>query len=626
MPSFRLLVLGGFRLETGEGREISVSARKAQGVLGVLALAGPAGMARDRLSTMFWGELPSERARHSLRQLLSGLRRDADLVRANGELVALDAARCTVDALEFRDCAAGEDCTPLERAAALYCGPLLDGVSSFGDGFEEWLRVERARLAEQARGALARLYAIYAAAGNHESAAHAAQRALERDPVDEQAHRAAMRALDALGRRNAALEQYRICSESLTRQLGVEPQAETRALHDEILKTGAQAHATSHPLPLIAVSPLANLARVPELDALAASVAEDLSGHLARMPGFGVSAAASSVPGVRYLVTGSLRRPGPAQLRAAIQIVDNASGQYLWSAQQDLAYPVAQQELDDFIATSAARIEQQLTLSEAKSGRRGAWDRVRQATSALFTRGWSEEAVEGAVQGYRDAIAIDPTLAIARAQKALIMALGARWGLLRGEAAREEARAEAERALEMEPTRSEVLGYAGCAIADLGDPERALPLLERAVEENPGNAQAWAALGATHLLRHRLEEGVEALRRGLRVSPTDYRRAVWMTALAGGLARLNRLDEALEAAQDACRSDANFYPARIVLASVQARAGRTQEAGKALAEALRLRPRLTAQEVRLWAGRSLEVLAARLGLPGGRPDAGLTPD
>lgn len=626
MPSFRLTLLGGFRLETGEGREILVTARKAQGVLAVISLAGSGGMARDRLAEMFWGELPSERARHSLRQLLSGLRRDADFVRANGELLALDTAQCAVDALEFRDCARTEDCARLEHAAALYAGPLLDGVSSLGQGFEEWLHVARARLAEQAHDALARLTAGHAAAGDHEAAVRTARLVLARDPLNEQAHRAAMRALDALGRRNAALEQYRVCRESLTRQLGVEPEPATRALHEEILKPGGEAQEFQGRLPDIGVPPLVNLARTPELDALAASIAEDLSAHLARMPGFGVIAAASSVPGVRYLVTGSLRLPSPTQLRASLQIVDNASGHYLWSAQQDLIFPVAQQELDDFVATSAARIEQQLTLSEAKSGRRSAWDRIRQGTSALFTLGWSEEAVEGAVRAYREAIALDPSLAIAWAQKALIMALGARWGLLRGEAARAEARADAERALEMEPTRSEVLGYAGCAIADLGDPERALPLLERAVEENPGNAQAWAALGATHLLRHRLEEGVEALRRGLRVSPTDYRRAVWMTALAGGLARLNRLDEALDAAQDACRSDANFYPARIVLASVQARAGRTQEAGKALAEALRLRPRLTAQEVRLWAGRSLEALAVRLGIPGGRPDAALTPD
>ena len=65
-------------------------------------------------------------------------------------------------------------------------------------------------------------------------------------------------------------------------------------------------------------------------------------------------------------------------------------------------------------------------------------------------------------------------------------------------------------------------------------------------------------------------------------------------------------------------NDAHFYPARIVLALVQTRSGGTQEAAKALAEARRLRPRLTLPEVRLWAGRTLDALAGRLGLRGAK--------
>jgi tetratricopeptide (TPR) repeat protein len=135
------------------------------------------------------------------------------------------------------------------------------------------------------------------------------------------------------------------------------------------------------------------------------------------------------------------------------------------------------------------------------------------------------------------------------------------------------------------------------------------------VQENAGNAQARAALGATQLLLRRVDEGVESLRRALRISPTDYRRSVWQTALAGGLARLKQLQEAAEVAQAACRSDVNFAPARIVLAGILMKLGREGEAAKALAEARRMRPQLSAQEVRLWVGnRSLDKF-----------DAGLTP-
>ncbi len=582
--------------------------------------------------------MPAERARHSLRQLLSTLRREADLVRTEGEMLLLDAALCSCDAADFCRGAPSEDCAALERAANLYAGPLLEGFAPVTERFEEWLRVERARLSDLAAGVLKRLALQYAAAGDHEAAARAARRLLAGDPTNEEACRALMHALEASGRRNAALEQYRACREALARQLGVEPEPATRELHDRLAKAGALAQDKEAParLPVLAVLPIANLANASGLDGLAASLCEDLSGHLARTQGFEVlaqSAVASAAResgsdvrrvartlGARYVITGSLRQPGPHEVRASIQIVDGESAQYLWSAVQDLPFPVPQRELDDFAVTTVARIEQQLTLSEAKAGRhglaqQGAWDKMRQGRSALYSLGWSEEAVDAAVRAFREAIAIDPSLAIARAQKAVVMALASRWGLLRDEASRDEARADAEKALEMEPTRSEVLGLAGCAIADLGDTDRALPLLERAIEENPDNAQAWAALGATHLLCRRLEPGIEALRRGLRISPTDYRRAIWLTALGRGLAGLDRLEEALEAAQGACRSDANFYPARIVLAMVHAKSGRTQEAAKALAEAKRLRPRLSLAQVRLWAGRALEAAAAELRLP-----------
>ncbi|MCB1943095.1 MAG: hypothetical protein KDI53_13800, partial [Candidatus Accumulibacter sp.] len=92
-----------------------------------------------------------------------------------------------------------------------------------------------------------------------------------------------------------------------------------------------------------------------------------------------------------------------------------------------------------------------------------------------------------------------------------------------------------------------------------------------------------------------------------------YRRSVWLTALASGLVRLDRLDEALDAAHGACRSDAKFYPARIVLAMVLAKLGKASEAAEALAEARRIRPRLSRAEMRRFVGGALDDLASSSG-------------
>jgi TolB-like protein len=269
----------------------------------------------------------------------------------------------------------------------------------------------------------------------------------------------------------------------------------------------------------IAVLPFTNHAATPALDTLARCIAEDLASQLARTPGFQVVAqSAVAAPRARYVINGSVREYEPGCVRVAIQIIEGANAHYLWTMQQDLAAPCVSRDVDDFVAGTTAKIEQQLTLIEAREAHQGtardAWSKVRQANGALYSAGWSEEAVASAVRLFREAIALDPKFALARAQKALIMALASQWGLLHGDDLREEARADLEKALELEPTKSEVLGYAGCALADLGETERALPLLERAIEENPNNAQAWAALGAAQLLRRQYEPAVESLQRG----------------------------------------------------------------------------------------------------------------
>ena len=385
----------------------------------------------------------------------------------------------------------------------------------------------------------------------------------------------------------------------------------------------------------IAVLAFTNHAGTPELDTLARCIEEDLSSQLARTPGFQVvaqpAAAATSTSNpretqhslqssrARYVIGGSVRQQGLTSVRVALQIIESQSGQYVWTVQQEIAAPCVSADVDEFIAGLSAKIEQQLTLIEARGDHKrneghDAWAKLRQANSVLFSAGWSEDAVNSAVRLFREAIDLDPKLALARAQKALIVALASKLGLLSGDDPRQEARADAEKALELEPTKSEVLSCAGCALADLGDTDRAQPLLERAIEENPNNAQAWAALGTTQLLRRQYELGVESLRRGLRISPTDYRRSVWLTALAGGLVRVGKLEQALDAAQSACRADPKFYPAQIMLSLVLTKFGKDAEAMKALAEAKRIRPRLAIQEIRLWAGPLLDRPAASLGL------------
>ncbi|MFY9971533.1 MAG: adenylate/guanylate cyclase domain-containing protein [Roseiarcus sp.] len=383
--------------------------------------------------------------------------------------------------------------------------------------------------------------------------------------------------------------------------------------------------------PSLAVLPFACFSEERELKYLTEAMTEDLITILARIPGFIVIARQSSFVyqggaidsrrigrelGVRYIVDGSLRPVGP-QLRVGAQLIDAATGAQLWADRFD-RQPENVLELQDQIARAiAGRIEPELVRAEIALIRRrrdaspSAWSCYREGAGMISLKGWSEETLTRATALLRQAASLDPDFALARAQLALLLSLGARHGLMaEGAAAVTEARAEAERAVEIDPDASEVLGYAGCALAELGEVQRGSEILERAIENDPSNAQAWVALGTAQCFLEKMGDvGLEKLRQGMRLSPRDHRLGFWGTYYALALARHRRLEEAYEEARVACRRDPQFYVARIVLALTAAGLDRKGDAIAALREAKRLRPRLSLEEIQLLVGRRATLLA-----------------
>jgi hypothetical protein len=124
----------------------------------------------------------------------------------------------------------------LEKAGQIYGGDLLAGLALDEPPFEEWLLTERLRLRELTVDALARLLAHQRGAGADEAAIQTGRRLLALDPLQEPVHRAVMRLYARQGRRGAALRQYQACVAVLQRELRVEPEAETQALYQEILR------------------------------------------------------------------------------------------------------------------------------------------------------------------------------------------------------------------------------------------------------------------------------------------------------------------------------------------------------------------------------------------------------
>ena len=384
--------------------------------------------------------------------------------------------------------------------------------------------------------------------------------------------------------------------------------------------------------PSIAVLPFNCFSDEREFKFMTEAMTEDLTTMLARIPGFIVIARQSSFAyqgrsidtrrigrelGVRYVVEGSLRPVGP-QIRVGAQLIDAMNGAQLWA---DRFSGQAENVLDvqDQIARAIAhQIEPELVRAEIALIRRrrdanpNAWSCYRQGAGMISLRGWSEETLAEATALLRKAAALDPDFALARAQLALFLSLGARLGLLEDAAAAvTEAREEAERAVAIDHDASEVLGYAGCALAELGDVQRGSEILERAIENDPSNAQAWVALGTSlcFLEKNMGDVGLEKLRHGMKLSPRDHRLGFWGTFYALALARHRQFAEAHEEVRAAYRRDPQFYVACIVLALTAAGLGRKEPAIAALREARRLRPRLSLEEIQLLVGRGVTLLA-----------------
>ena len=203
---FTLRLLGGFSLlgPTGELLQ-ALAQRRAEAVLGVLALAGELGCTRSRLAGLLWPESDETHARHNLSNALHvlRLRLGPDAVAAAGETLRLNAACVDVDVRRFEQAlGAGHE----EEAVRVYGGPLLAGF--YLDGapeFDRWLEEERARLFRACAEAIETLATRAEAQGDWRAASVRWQRAVEHDPHNSRIVVRLMRSLAAAGDRGNAL-------------------------------------------------------------------------------------------------------------------------------------------------------------------------------------------------------------------------------------------------------------------------------------------------------------------------------------------------------------------------------------------------------------------------------------
>ena len=226
---------------------VTAERRKAVALLAYLAVEGGR-HTRDSLSALFWPDYDQSKAFANLRHTLwevqqavgegwllaeretVGLNADADIALDTQQFEALLNQSRTQDNVPLR-------IALLADAVKRYRNHFLTGFSlKDAPNFNEWAFATSEDLRQKLSMALVILSNDHCTLGQADQAIPYARRLITLDPLNESSHRQLMQVYLRAGQHSAALKQYQACEEILRKELGIDPQPETRDLYKKIRK------------------------------------------------------------------------------------------------------------------------------------------------------------------------------------------------------------------------------------------------------------------------------------------------------------------------------------------------------------------------------------------------------
>jgi TolB-like protein/DNA-binding SARP family transcriptional activator len=613
-PKFTLSVLGRFELSGPDG-PVDLPSKKLAGLLAYLACTAPQPQPREKLATLLWGSHFEAQARQNLRQALFRLRRVVghDIIRGDEEEVSLAPGSIDCDSTRFEVLVRQGSRGSLAAAADLYKGQLLADVALTEEAWREWLHVQRQRFEGLALDSMVKLGEQELLLGNHQQALRAANQATTINSLREDAHRLAIRALSAGGRRADALKLYEDLKALLKRDLAVEPDPVTRALAAELRKSHAArpvsevgsdpASETSTVLlplpdrPSIAVLPFENLSGDPEQGYFADGMVEEIITALSRIHWLFVIARNSSFTykgrtvdikqvgrelGVSYVLEGSVRKAGN-RVRITAQLLDATTAAHLWADNFDATLE-AIFELQDNVASSVAGvIEPTLLAAEHRRATQRpthdltAYDLYLQARLARESA--DREGAMRALELVGRALERDPNFG-----SALAVATVCQCNIYVGgwtndfEATRRQGIDLARRALRVAGNDPFILANAAWALGVFGeDIATAIALVDRSLQINPSFARGWFQSGELRMWAGQYDLAIEHVERSIRLSPRE-RRTGHNLAMGIGHFFARRGEKAAELLGIALQERSAWPPTLRFMASCLAHLGRLKEA------------------------------------------------
>jgi adenylate cyclase len=363
--------------------------------------------------------------------------------------------------------------------------------------------------------------------------------------------------------------------------------------------------------PSIAVLPFQNMSGDPEQEYFADGMVEDIITALSRFTSLFVIARNSSFTykgravdikqvgrelGVRYVLEGSVRKAA-GRVRISGQLIEASTGAHLWAEKFDGALEDVFELQDAVTERVVGAIEPSVKQAEINRARTkptrnlDAYDYYLRAFQqmALYTR----EGSDAALDNIRQAIALDPGYALAKAYLSVIYMLRwvQGWGVP-GDP--EKALAVAREAIVQGSDDPSVLRWAGHTLGFWGDYDRSIALLEKAARLNVNGSQILASLGWVKVYACTdTERAIAHFERSIRLSPRDPEMASTLTGIALAHLIAGHNEQALAFAQQCIDEGPQFTSGHRVKIAALIFLNREQEARAAAEMLLTYDPQFT---------------------------------
>ncbi len=292
-----------------------------------------------------------------------------------------------------------------------------------------------------------------------------------------------------------------------------------------------------------------------------------------------------------YLVQGSVRRAA-SKVRVTAELIAPETGQQLWTGRfdRDIGDLFAMQ--DELTTNLSAAIAAEIYRAEASAPPRAnpnsndltAWDRFLKGLSYYYLQ--TKADFDTSIGLFKEAIALDPTLSIARAYLATIMMQSIQFGWIKS--TRElltTAMDLAESSVRLDPRSSFAFQIVAYLHALEGHHEQAMDAAKRAVGLNPYDMGARGVLGFCYFYAGEHRQAIELISMAAQRGNSDPRYQ-WASVNAFSHYLVGQYDAALSWAREQLYINPNHLPALTIRAAAFAQLGRTEEAANA-AEVLR---------------------------------------